>query len=501
MVFYRKYRPQKIEELDNESVRNSLYSIFSKGSFAHAFLFTGPKGLGKTSTARIVAKVINCEKHLGLKGQRSEKEIEPCNKCEQCLSISAGNNLDVLEIDGASNRGIDEIRDLKEKINLAPFKAAKKIYIIDEVHMLTTEAFNALLKTLEEPPSHAVFILCTTEQHKVPATIASRCFKINFTRATDEELVHSLQRIVKAEEIKADKEALLEIAKLSDGSFRDGAKLLEEVAIFAGRKTVTADLVNEKFNNSGLADSVLQMLEAFENKDTKQAILICKELVKQGMDFKYFIEELMGKLHLMLLQKVGVEKSDKQTTLELTEIRKLFQLLTAAYLETKSAVLAQMPLEMVVIEWAGEGNVVDGGQSHAVQDAHDDRGPVGSLPPASAHSRLTDLRAVGSPSSAATPQTTTPRANESSENFVSPRAKNNVLADLINEVKTQNPLVAGLLRSCSADEIKDNKLNIIASSKFHKEKLEEPKAMKILSDSASKIFGKEIEVHILGGDR
>jgi len=173
----------------------------------------------------------------------------------------------------------------------------------------------------------------------------------------------------------------------------------------------------------------------FENKDTKQAILICKELVKQGMDFKYFIEELMGKLHLMLLQKVGVEKSDKQTTLELTEIRKLFQLLTAAYLETKSAVLAQMPLEMVVIEWAGEGNVVDGGQSHAVQDAHDDRGPVGSLPPASAHSRLTDLRAVGSPSSAATPQTTTPRANESSENFVSPRAKNNVLADLINEVK------------------------------------------------------------------
>src|ERR1035437_6549591 len=235
MVFYRKYRPQKIEDLDNESVRKTLYSIFSKGDFSHAFLFTGPKGLGKTSTARIVAKVINCEKHIGLKGQRSEKEIEPCNKCEQCLSISNGNNLDVLEIDGASNRGIDEIRDLKEKINLAPFKASKKIYIIDEVHMLTTEAFNALLKTLEEPPSHAVFILCTTEQHKVPATIASRCSKINFTRATEEEFVRSLQRVVKAEELKADKEALLEIAKLSDGSFRDGVKLLEEVAIFAGR--------------------------------------------------------------------------------------------------------------------------------------------------------------------------------------------------------------------------------------------------------------------------
>jgi len=160
--------------------------------------------------------------------------------------------LDIFEIDGASNRGIDEIRDLKEKIKLAPFKASRKIYIIDEVHMLTTEAFNALLKTLEEPPAHAVFILCTTEPHKVPATIASRCLRINFTRATDEELVRSMERIVKAEDIKIEKQALLEITKLSDGSFRDAVKILEEIAAFAGNKTVTADLVNEKFNSLGI---------------------------------------------------------------------------------------------------------------------------------------------------------------------------------------------------------------------------------------------------------
>ncbi len=474
MVFYRKYRPQKIGELDNESVRQNLYSIFSKGNFSHAFLFTGPKGLGKTSTARIVAKVINCEKHIGLKGLRDEKEIEPCNKCEQCLSISNGNNLDVLEIDGASNRGIDEIRDLKEKINLAPFKATKKIYIIDEVHMLTTEAFNALLKTLEEPPNHAVFILCTTEQHKVPATIASRCSKINFTRATDEELVHSLQRIIEAEEIKADKEALLEIAKLSDGSFRDGAKLLEEVTVFAGRKNITADLVNEKFNNSGIADNISKMLDALIEKDAKKGIEICQELEKQGMDFKYFIEELMGKLHLMLLQKVGVERTEKQPILGLLEIRKLFQLLTAAYLETKTAVLSQMPLEMVILEWAGEGN-----------NAAEVDTKIFSLP--AQGPKKSSLKTEGS--------------NESSENFVSPRAKNNVLIELINEVKIQNPLVAGLLRSCSADKVQDGKLNIITSSKFHKEKLEEVKAMKILKESASKILGEEIEINILGGDR
>jgi DNA polymerase-3 subunit gamma/tau len=504
MVFYRKYRPQKIEDLDNEQVRQNLYSIFSKSDFSHAFLFTGPKGLGKTSTARIVAKIINCEKHIGLKGQRSEKEIEPCNKCEQCLSISNGNNLDVLEIDGASNRGIDEIRDLKEKINLAPFKASKKIYIIDEVHMLTTEAFNALLKTLEEPPSHAVFILCTTEQHKVPATIASRCSRINFTRATNDELVHSLQRIVKAEEIKADKEALLEIAKLSDGSFRDGAKLLEEVAVFAGRKNVTVDLVNGKFNNLGIAANISQMLDALIQKDAKKGIEICKELEKQGMDFKYFIEELMGKLHLMLLQKVGVEKVDKEPSLELSEIRKLFQLLTTAYLETKTAVLAQMPLEMVVLEWGeeGRGSVTEGAEVDTKIFSLPAQGP-----------KNLNLKAKGS--------------NESSKNFVSPRAsnsptfnsfaggstpatanrqapsaKNGILNELINEVKMQNPLVAGLLRSCSADEVENNKLNIIASSKFHKEKLEEAKAMKILKESADKVFGKAIQIQVLmGGDK
>jgi len=317
MVFYRKYRPQKIDELDNQSVRESLYSIFSKGNFPHAFLFTGPKGLGKTSTARIVAKAINCEKHKDLEGIRSEKEIEPCNKCEQCLSITNGNNLDIFEIDGASNRGIDEIRDLKEKIKLAPFKASKKVYIIDEVHMLTTEAFNALLKTLEEPPSHAVFILCTTEPHKVPATIVSRCLRINFTRATDEELTRSMQRIIKAEEIKIDKEAILEIAKLSDGSFRDAAKILEEISVFAGIKTVTADLVNEKFNSLGIGESINRMIEVFIQKDSKKGLELCRELVKQGMDFKFFIEQLTDRLHLMLLQKVGVEKTDTEFPLSL----------------------------------------------------------------------------------------------------------------------------------------------------------------------------------------
>src|SRR3989344_2078517 len=168
MVFYRKYRPQTIEELDSEVVRDKLTNILSRPSSFHALLFTGPKGLGKTSAARIVAKVVNCEKLNQKQTAKSRKlSVEPCNKCDQCVSITNGTNIDVLEIDGASNRGIDEIRDLREKIRLSPFQALKKVYIIDEVHMLTTEAFNALLKTLEEHPNPVIFILCTTDPQKV----------------------------------------------------------------------------------------------------------------------------------------------------------------------------------------------------------------------------------------------------------------------------------------------------------------------------------------------
>jgi len=243
MVFYRKYRPQKIDELDSASVRDTLHAVLQK-DVPHAFLFTGPKGLGKTSTARIVAKVVNCER-------KKKGSVELCNECDQCVSITNGTNVDVLEIDAASNRGIDEIRELKEKIRLAPVAAKRKVYIIDEVHMLTTEAFNALLKTLEEPPSHAMFILCTTEAHKVPETIVSRCFQILFKPATEEELVRSFKRIVEGEKLNIDDEALKYIAYLADRGFRDGAKALEEVFLLAkpGEK-ITKEFIEKIYKTS-----------------------------------------------------------------------------------------------------------------------------------------------------------------------------------------------------------------------------------------------------------
>src|SRR3989338_3454913 len=206
MSFYQKYRSEKDDDLDLTSVRSAFESMMKSWEISHAYLFVGPRGLGKTSAARILARLVNCEKNTKLRSHEDKnlgkgKRLldEPCGECDACVSIRNGSAVDVMEIDAASHRGIDDIRDLREKVNLAPSVLSKKVYIIDEVHMLTNEAFNALLKTLEDPPAQVMFILCTTEAHKVPETIVSRCVRINFTKATPSELIRSLTRAVKGE--------------------------------------------------------------------------------------------------------------------------------------------------------------------------------------------------------------------------------------------------------------------------------------------------------------
>lgn len=471
MVFYRKYRPQTISELDNQNVRETLFAVLEKGN-NHAYLFTGPKGLGKTSAARIVAKVLNCQrlassrsafssKEKKTKDQRSKTndQIEPCNTCDQCMSITNGTNMDVLEIDGASNRGIDEIRGLREAIRLLPVSAAKKVYIIDEVHMLTTEAFNALLKTLEEPPEHAVFILCTTESHKVPATILSRCLHIPFTLATAGELIRSLSRIVKAEKIQIKEEVLSFIASLSEGSFRDGAKLLEEIATLAKGKEITRELVEGHYSISGMQTWVSDVIESLSKKDAKQSILLVGKIVKQGASIEYCIERIMDKLHEMLLQEVGVKpKSDETLHFSLSDIKKLFFLLSEAKREIRYAVLPQLPLELVVVEWClGEEKVSND--------------PV-SLKPVPPKSE----RRINSQESVKTEE---------------------LLQKLINIVKTRNHSSAGLLRSCNIKKFDEQELTLETAYKFHKDRLEEKEIKTMIEDAVSEISGKKVKVSVI----
>lgn len=487
MVYYRKYRPQKIEEIDSIAVRETLLSVLSKKEIPHAFLFTGPKGLGKTSTARIVAKIVNCEKR---------KDAEPCNKCNQCTSTTNGTNLDVIEIDAASNRGIDEIRDLREKIRLAPISAVKKVYIIDEVHMLTTEAFNALLKTLEEPPLHALFILCTTEPHKVPATIISRCFHIGFNRATEEELVRSLKRIVKGEKLAIDKEAFEYIAALSDGSFRDGAKILEELSLKAhsagsgqaGRKKITGGFVEENFKTTNIESHIDNLMEYLALKDVKGGLLLISKLVEQGIDMKYFIEQAINKLHSILLVKTGVLKnSEASLGFTVDDVKSLVELLSKAYSEVKFAVLPQLPLELAVVEWGlGSGAETGTHTESALRSPRQFEKFSNASAPAVASGDL----GVRSPSASLAKNFSHAKA---------PRAasSNDILQQLIEKVKPYNHSVAGVLRGCSVKSYDGKKLVIETGYKFHKERLEEREVKELLEKVAKEINGQSVNISIM----
>ncbi len=233
-TLYRKYRPQRMEEVSGqEHVLAVLKNAITEGRVAHAYLFSGPRGTGKTTIARILAKRLNCQESNG---------TEPCGKCPQCVAHANRANLDLIEIDAASNRGIDEIRALKDRIGLAPASGKYKVYIVDEVHMLTKEAFNALLKTLEEPPSHAIFILATTELHKVPETIKSRCQTFLFKRASVQQLIERLNKISKSEEIEIDEAALRLIAHHSEGCYRDAESLLGQVLSLKTNKITKNDV-------------------------------------------------------------------------------------------------------------------------------------------------------------------------------------------------------------------------------------------------------------------
>src|SRR3989344_149095 len=478
MVFYRKYRPQKIEELDSSEVREKLYSVLESSSVPHAFLFTGPKGLGKTSTARIVAKSVNCEKNKGL---------EPCNKCDQCTSITNGTNVDVLEIDGASNRGIDEIRDLREKVKLSPAGSKKKVYIIDEVHMLTTEAFNALLKTLEEPPSHVLFILCTTEPHKVPATISSRCFHIQFNKATSEELVSSFERIIKSEKVKADKEALNLIASLSEGSFRDGSKILEEMVLAGGKKELTKELVEKKYQISDINSEISRMIEYLANRDTKKALDQTSKITDKGLDMRYFIEQLIQTFHKFFLQKAGVGSSAelkvKGLELEIEEIKRLIEIFAKAHSELKFAVLPQLPLEMAIVEWGIVST--DSRLPHVAYDAR--QALAKTQPPTrSLSERRLKPELKSSFNSSASGQAPILKNDD----------KTGILQELINKVKTYNHSIAGVLRGCRVISYDKERVVIEAGFKFHKERLDDPKAKEILRNAVSEITGKKVDVSV-----
>lgn len=343
MAFYLKYRPQKIDDLDLEDVRGKLEVLLSSGKVPHALLFSGPRGSGKTSSARIIAKAINCLKE---KRKNGKNTIEPCNKCRMCQAITKGTSLDLIEIDAASNRGIDDIRNLQEKINLSPSEAKYKVYIIDEVHMLTLQAFNALLKTLEEPPAHAVFILCTTNPQALPETVTSRCLIFNFKKASVEEISRSLKRIIVGEKLKVEEGVLEKISQLSDGSFRDATKLLEQLS-FSGKKIKLCELVSQ-------TDRPEELLKILTKRETKLAISWIEMAAKRGIDWSIFLKDFLELLHKLLLANFDIGEKPIEVDLKTEELKSLIRLLERTGWELKNAQINQLPIELALLSWLEE---------------------------------------------------------------------------------------------------------------------------------------------------
>ena len=295
LALARKYRPQGFDEIaGQEHIATTLKNAITMDRVSHAYLFAGPRGVGKTSSARILAKALNCEKGPTPK---------PCGKCTSCLEISGSRSMDVMEIDGASNRGIDEIRNLKENIKFSPIHGKFRVYIIDEVHMLTAEAFNALLKTLEEPPPHVKFIFATTRPHKLPATIISRCQRFDFRKLSSSVIAEKLKEITKKEKISIDDESVFLIAKAADGSMRDAEVILDQLVSFTKSKILSADVLKVL----GLLDQgILFKLADHMSQGRKHDILkLIDDLINSGKDPAFITTSIIEHFRNIMLVKVS----------------------------------------------------------------------------------------------------------------------------------------------------------------------------------------------------
>lgn len=491
-TLYRKYRPKNFSEIiGQQHIVQTLSNAVKNNRLGQAYLFTGPRGTGKTSIARILAKTINCT---------DLHDAITCEKCPACLAIGAGRSLDIIEIDAASNTGVDNIRELKETINLPPTSLKYKVYIIDEVHMLSTGAFNALLKTLEEPPAHVVFILATTEIHKVPETILSRCQRFDFTRLPIQNIIEKLSLIAKQEKVAIDTDSLEMIAIAAEGGMRDAESLLGQI-ISLEDKNITKKEVESILGTTD-RNFAYVLTELLAENNATEAIQKINSLVNDGYDLQVFNKTLINYLRQLMLLKISPELQSSfsyemtseqlQKTLaqcekiELAKILKLINLFLEAQNKISSSVLPQLPLEIAIIK--------------ATQKFPEIQDDEPQEPVASEKSRPVQTAPIASVPSVA-PKVSTPQETPVQEATAVAFSENaNLTMDdvrmnwnkILEQIKPLNHSLQALLFSCQVFSVSGGTVTLATPYDFYKEKLNDPKNRLTVET----VFGKILESQI-----
>ncbi len=508
VVLYRKYRPKSFSEVEGQGhVTKTLRNAVIYNKIAHAYIFIGPRGTGKTTIARILAKAVNC---------LEVKNGEPCNKCRSCEAINQGRALDLVEIDAASNRGIDDIRALKENIGFSPSSLKFKVFIIDEVHMLTKEAFNALLKTLEEPPEHAIFILATTEVYKVPETIISRCQRFDFRKLSLAEIKKRLLEIVKEEGVTMEEGAAELIALNAGGALRDAESILGLIMSMED-KNITAKEAQTVLGTPEIS-SVAAFVKLIGQRKATEAISYINELNANGYDLEQFNRALVEYLRNALLLKVNIklkklveakltgEQADEMIeigkALKEEEMLKILKIFIGVQNDLKSSMIIQLPLEMAVIEILGD---YDSGK---IAPEKTEKTAIIAAKPLAGENKKTALAenkeivfkkiAERVPEKKAETEIFEQKEKitvkkEEESGGLAGRGKDEILnkwPEILKELKNYNHFISAYLKSCSFIDVRANEIIVSTPYVSYKEKLEESKIRGIINDVLDKIIGR-----------
>lgn len=461
IALYRKHRPADFTEIEGqEHIMRVLQNAVKTSTFSHAYIFCGPRGIGKTSVARIMAKAVNCLK---------PKDGNPCNKCSVCVSINKQTALDIIEIDAASNRGIDEIRDLREKVKFTPSELKYKVFIIDEVHMLTKEAFNALLKTLEEPPEHALFVLATTEIHKIPATVISRCQRFDFKRISEPELVNRIDSIAKEEGIKINKEAISVIARASEGGLRDAISFLDQISMNAGNKVITEKEVGELL---GMVDTgkIEKLIKQLEEGQKKEALRFLEDLLEAGADIGQLTKSLMNGYREKIQNDLGDNDLIKKYVYAV-------ETLSECNRNFRFSLYPQLSLEVAIIKIMGVGTMnsepESGKRDFSTRLPEKSVGMTGneSIEKVSKKVIIVDELVEDTKDTAIGDDDTMEKWNQ-----------------VLFEIKSKNNSIHAFVRESQASLVGDE-IHLVFPYKFHKERIEDRRNRQIVEEAISKVCG------------